>query len=86
MPTPEEAAKEVSDICTRPWPPNNLLCVKTVPARSFVLSGNEPWPKEIRFGHIRRMGNTILPTVYTDQGGVCYESLEAMVQAGWYVD
>jgi hypothetical protein len=76
--TPEEVKREVQDILTRPWPRVVVLPLKSLedPMRlGFIVRTNPIDP------------NTISSTVLLQGNNqIEYESLWAMVQAGWIVD
>jgi len=77
--TDAEITKEVSDILTRPWPLGDVLFVKNL-YKIFLT------------GVIHKVDGVVVPTIsqtpHIEDRDPCqkFNSLEAMVRAGWVVD
>lgn len=88
--TTEEVAKEVHDIETRPWPYNSTLPVKNIydHRTGCIFRTWEGSPDTVRTGVKIEIPPEV--SIYTAPdvvgSAVKYESLTAMVEAGWVAD
>jgi len=78
--TPSEVENEVKDISTKPWPLFDMLFMKN------LYNTNPP-----HIGVLLRKNDVIEPRVKVLDNGaegefIPYESIKALVEAGWVVD